>query len=281
MQPDTQPAAALTGGSGLRRYRALLSYDGTGYHGWAAQPGLTTVEETVRTALARIARAPQVRLTCAGRTDAGVHARGQVVHFDAADDLEVARLRVGVNAVLPADIRVLRIEAAAAGFDARFGALWRRYRYRIADRTPDPLQRHMVLAVRRHLDVAGMDQAVGQLVGEHDFGSFCKPRPGATTIRAVRSASWRREPSELVVLDITADAFCHSMVRSIVGACLEVGAGRRPPAWVAQLLAAPSRAAAPPVAPAHGLVLEEVRYPADSELAAAAARARRLRSADC
>lgn len=277
MQQQSQPAPDHVVGGGLSRYRALVAYDGTNYHGWAAQPGLPTVEQELSRAVARILRLPAVRLTCAGRTDAGVHARGQVIHFDAATSLAPARLRAGVNAVLPLDIRVLRVDAAPAAFDARFAALWRRYRYRITDGMPDPLLRHMVVAVRRQLDVAAMDEAVSVLVGEHDFGSFCKPRSGATTIRGLQQVSWSRQRDGLVVLDIRADAFCHSMVRSIVGASLEVGLGRRSRSWLGELLVAPSRQTAAPVAPAHGLVLEEVAYPDDADLAAAAASARRLR----
>lgn len=277
MHDPTPPVPEHVAGGGRSRFRALVAYDGTGYRGWAAQPGLPTVQGQLTAALARITQTPGIRITCAGRTDAGVHARGQVVHFDAPIGLVPGKLRAGVNAVLPPDIRVLRIDAAPPEFDARFCALWRRYRYRITDATPDPLQRHMVLAVRHRLDVDAMHAAVLAIVGEHDFGSFCKPREGATTIRCVQAARWTRD-NGLVALDIRADAFCHSMVRSVVGASIEVGLGRRPPGWLADLLAAPSRQAAAPVAPPHGLVLEEVGYPADSELAARAAVARRRRA---
>lgn len=279
MASQVQPVPEPHLGDGLHRFRATVAYDGTRYHGWAAQPGLPTVEDELTRAVVRIVGQPSIRLTCAGRTDAGVHARGQVVHFDAAADLAPLRLCSGVNAVLPSDIRLLSVSRAPAAFDARFGALWRHYRYRITDGTPDPLLRHMVLSVRRRLDVTAMSDALRVLVGEHDFGSFCKPRAGATTVRGVRAASWSRELSGLIVLDIRADAFCHSMVRSVVGASIEVGLGRRPASWVGDLLASPSRRSAAPVAPARGLVLEEVGYPADADLATVAAAARRLRTA--
>ena len=278
--PDTgEPAPPVAGGGGLRRFRAVLAYDGTAYHGWARQPGLPTVEEAVSAALGRVARVAPPQVTCAGRTDAGVHARGQVIHADLPAQLQPERLRDGLNGVLPGDIRCRSAAVAEPGFDARFAALWRRYEYRVCDDVPDPLARHSVLAVRHPVDVAAMDEAARLLIGEHDFGSFCKPRAGATTVREVLHCSWRRDGAGVAVLQVRADAFCHSMVRSIVGACLAVGAGRRPPQWMAELLAAPSRVRAAPVAPAHGLVLAEVAYPPTAELARRVAAARRLRAA--
>ncbi len=220
----------------------MLAYDGTAYRGWARQPGLPTVEAAVVTALGRVARVEQPEITCAGRTDAGVHARGQVIHTDLPAQLEPKRLRDGLNGVLPSDIRCRSAAVAEPGFDARFAALWRRYEYRVCDDVPDPLTRHCVFAVRHPLDVNAMDAAAQLLVGEHDFGSFCKPRAGATTVREILQCSWRRDGAGRAVLDIRADAFCHSMVRSVVGACLAVGTGRRSTEWVAELLAAPSRA---------------------------------------
>ena len=227
------------------------------------------------TALARILRLP-IAATCAGRTDAGVHALGQVIHFDTDADVEPGRLLRGLNAVLPQDIRCRSAELAPPGFDARFSALWRRYQYRLTDTVPDPLTRNRVWAVPGPVDVALMKEAVAPLIGLHDFGSYCRPRPGATTIRGLAGCGWTRHDGE-VWLDITADAFCHSMVRSIVGASVEVGRGRRPAAWLAQLLASPSREQAAPLAPPHGLVLQEVGYPPDDLLAAQVATARRRR----
>lgn len=263
-------------GGGLRRYRGVVGYDGSGFHGWARQPGLATVEEAIADAIRAIARAEPVGLTCAGRTDAGVHARGQVIHFDAVE-LDAARAQRGLNAVLPPQVRIRSLEPAPPGFDARFSALWRRYRYRVCDGVPDPLERQQVLAVNGPLDVAAMDEAAARLVGLHDFGSFCKPRAGATARRTILGCSWRRIGG-LAVLDIRADAFCHSMVRSIAGACLEVGLGRRPVGWPGELLAVPSRNPAAPVAPPHGLVLEEVGYPPDELLASRAAATRQRRA---
>jgi len=271
------------------RLRIDLAYDGTDFHGWATQPGLRTVQAEVGAALTTALRAPEpVPVVCAGRTDAGVHARGQVVHADVPEPREPAqragspdpeRLTGRLNGILPPDVRVRRVVAAAPGFDARFGALWRRYAYRVADTTGllDPLTRRHVLAWRRPLDLAAMDEAATALVGHHDFASFCKQREGATTVRTLLDLAWRRDEAGVAVLDVRADAFCHSMVRSLVGCLLAVGEGRRQPAWAADVLAARARSAQVAVAPAHGLTLEEVAYPDDADLGARAeaTRARR------
>jgi len=297
------------------RVRLDLAYDGTGFHGWAAQPGLRTVEGVLTDALATVLRAP-VRLTVAGRTDAGVHASGQVAHLDVPvaawralpgrstrtpeqallDRLGGVLAREAQGGPAPAprgagDLVVHGVRAVPAAFDARFSALTRRYRYRIADGGPagaprDPARRGQVLWVNERLDVDAMQTSAHPLLGEHDFLSYCRPREGATTIRTLKEFSWRRVPADapgpdggLVTLTVVADAFCHSMVRSLVGAALEVGTGRRDVDWPARLLAARSRGRAAPVAPAHGLTLEAVTYPADAELAAQAERARTLRRA--
>jgi tRNA pseudouridine38-40 synthase len=252
------------------RLRIDLAYDGTDFYGWAAQPALRTVEGELAAALATVLRVPSLDVTCAGRTDAGVHARGQVVHCDADDppDQLVRRL----NGVLPRDVRVRRVAEAPEGFDARFSALWRRYAYRVAD-TPevlDPLQRRQVLAWPRPLDLGAMNDASAALVGLHDFASFCKQREGATTIRTLHELTWGRDATGLAVATVRADAFCHSMVRSLVGCLLAIGEGRRPPEWAAEVLEAGARDSAVAVVHAHGLTLEEVAYPADGDLAARA-----------
>jgi tRNA pseudouridine38-40 synthase len=249
------------------RLRIDLAYDGTDFHGWAAQPALRTVEGELTTSLATVLRVPSVDVVCAGRTDAGVHARGQVVHCDveAAPDQLLRRL----NGILPPDLRVHRVVEAAHGFDARFSALWRRYAYRIAD-TPaalDPLMRRQVLAWPRPLDLDAMNQASQALLGLHDFASFCKQREGATTIRTLQELGWSRDAAGVAVGTVRADAFCHSMVRSLVGCLVAIGEGRRPPEWAAEILTAGARDPAVTVAHAHGLTLEEVGYPADDELA--------------
>ena len=262
------------------RLRIDLSYDGTDFRGWATQPGLRTVQAELSQALATALRLPSVDLVVAGRTDAGVHARGQVVHTDVetTDDLILRRL----NGLLPRDIRVRRVAEAPPGFDARFGALWRRYAYRVADSAEslDPLTRRHVLARGRPLDLEAMNQAADLLLGKHDFASFCRQREGATTIRTLLDLSWARDETGVAVATVRADAFCHSMVRSIVGCLLAIGEGRRPVAWAGQILEAVVRDPAVAVAPAHGLTLEEVAYPPDDEVAVRAQETRRKRALD-
>lgn len=305
-------------GSGTVRIRLDLAYDGGGFSGWAAQPGLRTVEGVLTDALTTVLRAP-VRLTVAGRTDAGVHAAAQVAHLDIP--LQAWRLLPGrsqrppgqalltrLSGVLAresqqwsrsaglslprgaSDIVVHRARRVTGDFDARFSALERRYTYRIADAASprDPRRRGHVLWLPEELDAGAMDAACAPLLGEHDFLSYCKPRQGATTIRTLTALRWRRVPQEgagpdggLVTLEVAADAFCHSMVRSLVGAGLAVGQGRQGPDWPGELLAARTRQGAAPVAPPHGLTLEAVSYPPDEELAAQAARARVLRTSCC
>ena len=262
------------------RLRIDLSYDGTDFHGWATQPGLRTVQGTLEAALATVLRVPAVTLVCAGRTDTGVHARGQVVHvdLDGVDELDERLLR-RLNGILPPDVRVRTVAAAEAGFDARFSALWRRYAYRVADDPTllDPLRRHHVLWWPRPLDVEAMAQASRALLGLRDFAAFCKRREGATTIRTLQELGWARDADGLAVATVQADAFCHHMVRSLVGCLLAVGEGRRPVGWPAEVLAAGARDPAVAVVPAHGLTLEEVGYPDAAALADQAERARARR----
>ena len=260
------------------RLRIDLAYDGGEFHGWAAQPGLRTVQGELEAALATVLRLPSVALVCAGRTDTGVHARGQVTHADVTpEDLAAAAgrfegepevaLERRLNGILPADLRVRRVSVAPGGFDARFSAMWRRYAYRICDGVADPLTRGHVLAWPRRLDVEAMNETSATLLGLHDFAAFCKQREGATTIRTLLDLSWRRD-DDLLTGTVRADAFCHHMVRSLVGALVAVGEGRRPASWAAEVLAAGARDAAVTVVPAHGLTLEEVAYPPDDELLA-------------
>ena len=235
------------------------------------------------------------RLVVAGRTDAGVHARGQVCHADlparawagtagrSGREPGVA-LERRLRGVLPPDVRVHRVRAAPQGFDARFSAVRRRYAYRVSEAPsgPDPLRRFDVLDHRRPLDVEAMSEAAQQLVGLHDFAAFCRRRAGATTIRTLLGYRWHRpaahEPdSGLAMATVEADAFCHSMVRALVGAVLPVGAGRRPVDWPAQVLAAGVRDAGVTVVSPAGLTLEEVTYPPDDQLAVRAEQARTTR----
>jgi tRNA pseudouridine38-40 synthase len=280
----TEPADPLTGAGGLVRLRLDLGYDGSGFAGWARQPGQRTVQGVVEDGITTVLRLDDVRLTCAGRTDAGVHARGQVAHLDVpaealvtqGDERTLARRLAGV---LPDDVRVDRVAPAPSGFHARFGALSRRYAYRVSDRPygVDPLRRRDVLDHRRALDVAAMDEAGRLLEGERDFAAFCRHRAGATTVRALLEHRWSRDPDGYLVGRVVADAFCHNMVRAMVGAVLVVGEGRREPVWVAEVLTGAERRPDVPVVAPHGLTLEEVRYPPDEELAARADATRRRR----
>lgn len=260
------------------RIRLDLSYDGTAFHGWAAQPRLRTVQGELTAALVTALRVPSVDVVCAGRTDAGVHARGQVVHVDlpaeVAEPPALPSLVRRLNGILPVDVRIRGAVEAPPHFDARFGALWRRYAYRIADRPAalDPLARAHVLAWPRPLDERAMNAAALLLVGRHDFASFCKPREGATTIRTLEELSWERDASGVLVGTVRADAFCHSMVRSLVGCLIAVGEGRKPVDWADDILRAAVRSSSVPVVQAQGLTLEEVGYPPDEGLEARAAQ---------
>ena len=275
----------------LTRVRLDLAYDGTGFHGWASQPALRTVQGEVEAALATVLRLPAVPVTCAGRTDTGVHARGQVIHLDVDEAaLEAAAGRSGappveslvrrLNGVLPADVRVRDGRVAPDGFDARFGAVWRRYCYRVADKpgTVDPLARRHVLTWSRPLDLAAMNEAAAALVGEHEFAAFCKRREGATTIRRLLELRWERTSDGVAELTVRADAFCHHMVRSLTGCLLAVGEGRQGRGWPQAVLTAAVRDPRVAVVPAHGLTLEEVAYPPDAELAAQAEATRVVRT---
>jgi tRNA pseudouridine38-40 synthase len=275
----------------VTRLRLDLAYDGTDFSGWADQPGLRTVQGELSDALTTVLRSPEpVRVTVAGRTDAGVHARGQVAHIDVDDEAYAAlpgrsdrapelALTSRLSGILPPDVVVRRVTRAPDGFDARFSAVERRYLYRLADPTAtrDPLRRRDTVWWRHQLDVEAMNEAAMRLVGLGDFASFCKRREGATTIRTLLEYTWRRLDDGVLVATVRADAFCHSMVRSLVGGVVPVGEGRFAPDWPAVLQARRERAAEIRVMPAHGLSLEEVRYPDDTDLAAQAVRARARR----
>jgi tRNA pseudouridine38-40 synthase len=265
------------------RLRVDLSYDGAEFSGWAAQPGRRTVEGVLSETLGHVLRLPgPVRLTVAGRTDSGVHARGQVAHADLPADAWVTHADAVLRRLaraLPPDLRVRSVAPAPEGFDARFSALWRRYAYRIADNpaNADPLRRFDTLWNQRPLDLGAMNEAAALLLGEHDFAAFCRKREGATTVRALRRLSWERDTDGVVIGSVIADAFCHNMVRALVGALLPVGEGTRPPAWPAEVLAAATRDPAVQVVPPHGLSLEEVGYPPPDQLATRAKLTRRVR----
>ena len=274
-------------GEALIRWRLDISYDGANFSGWAAQAGRRTVQGELEVWLARILRlAEHPRLVCAGRTDAGVHARGQVAHVDldaATLDEGATALTRRLNGVLGGDCVVRRISVAPPGFDARFGAIWRRYVYRISDAgvPPDPLYRYQIAQLPVEVDLARFNEAAAGLLGLKDFGAFCRGREGASTIRTLLELSGRRVASGpmagVIECTVRADAFCHSMVRSLVGALVAVATGRRDHEWLAEVMERGVRDSTILVMPAHGLTLEEVGYPADHELAARAREARAVR----
>jgi tRNA pseudouridine38-40 synthase len=280
IQLSDEPATGS--GGGLVRVRFDISYDGTALHGWARQPVAhgRTVQADLEEALARVLRRP-VSLTVAGRTDAGVHAAGQVAHADVTRvvwEEHRAKLVRRLRGVLPADISVRAVREVPTEFDARFGALARHYVYRLtdADAGPEPLRRADTVAWPRRLDAGAMAAAAAPLVGLRDFAAFCRRREGATTIRTLLDLRVERD-GDLVRVFASADAFCHSMVRSLVGALTAVGEGRRPPEWPAALLASTGRSSEVPVVPPGGLTLVAVDYPPDEELAARAERTRAVR----
>ncbi|WP_309108614.1 tRNA pseudouridine synthase A [Arthrobacter sp.] len=294
---DQKPAAPVLGDGGFLRIRLDLAYDGGPFSGWAVQPGLPTVQGVLEEALALLIRRP-VRVTVAGRTDAGVHARGQVVHLDLTQaewlglnrgaelDPAVALLRRLRGALsrglgdLTGAIEVHRVALAAEGFDARFSALWRRYSYRIADGPAlwDPLGRSSTLWHKAPLDVTLMNEGASKLLGLQNFLSYCKPREGSTTIRELQRFEFARGTDGVIVATVQADAFCHNMVRALIGSALYVGEGAESPGWLHERLLLQKRDARSVLAAPHPLVLEEVAYPSDSELLARAELTRALRT---
>ena len=288
-EPATGPGGGLAPSRPVRRFRLDISYDGTDFSGWAVQPTRRTVQGVLTEALSRILRT-EVSLTVAGRTDAGVHASGQVAHCDIPEDtaggipggpaLDPGWLVRRLARLLPPDVRVRAVTAVPEAFDARFAALRRHYAYRVATAAhgADPLRARDTLSWPHPVDVAAVNLASALLVGEHDFAAFCKHREGATTVRGLERFDWTADPDGVLTAAVTADAFCHSMVRSLVGAMLDVGRGRRAPGWPASLLTRTGRESGVAVAPAHGLTLVAVDYPPDAELARRAALTRNVRS---
>jgi tRNA pseudouridine38-40 synthase len=266
------------------RVRLDVSYDGGEFSGWAIQPDRRTVAGVLLAALARLVGADTpLGLTVAGRTDAGVHATGQVCHVDlpaaAWDELRDSLLR-RLAALMPPDARVRAATPVPPTFDARFSATFRRYEYRVADVPwgPEPLRRRDTLGWVRPLDLDRLNEAAAGLLGEHDFAAFCKRKEHATTIRAINRLDWRRAADGVCVATVQADAFCQAMVRSLVGAMLTVGDGRRDPSWPAELLTLRERSSEVTVAPPHGLTLIAVGYPDEAMYAARAEATRRLRA---
>ena len=253
--------------SGFRRLRIDLAYDGTNFAGWAKQPDRRTVQECIETALATISQiAPETIV--AGRTDAGVHATGQVIHVDLPESVSLDDLVYKLNRILDQDVRIHNISIAPEAFHARFSALRRYYRYKILDdnKVLDPLARLDVSTWYRPLDLDVMNKTSALLLGEHDFAAFCKFREGATTIRTLEKYEWKRSPEGFLVADIVADAFCYSMVRNLVGAVVCVADGRFDPEWIVGVLNNKERVSDSLVFPARGLTLYQVDYPNDAEL---------------
>jgi tRNA pseudouridine38-40 synthase len=285
---------AIDADGGLVRLRLDIAYDGTDFAGWAAQTDQRTVAGLLEETLSTVFRT-EVRLRAAGRTDAGVHATGQVAHVDVPTDTlpnayprsprphqsEFQPLIHRLGRLLPVDVRVRQIVRAPAGFDARFSALRRHYVYRIttADYGVEPHQARYVTGWPRALDVDAMAVASRNLLGLNDFAAFCRHREAATTIRDLQRFDWERD-GDLITAHVSADAFCWSMVRSLVGAVLAVGEHRRTADWCAELLTSARRSSDFAAAPARGLTLVGVDYPADSELQARTLITRDLRTRD-
>ncbi len=227
--------------SGFRRLRLDLSYDGTNFSGWAVQPDRRTVQQVIEDAISTVAQA-KAETIVAGRTDAGVHATGQVIHVDVPEILELSDLAYKLNRILDEDIRINQISIAPPAFHARFSALRRYYEYRIL------------------------------LLGTHNYAAFCKFREGATTIRTLETFSWRRDGNGYLIGDVIADAFCYSMVRNLVGAIVCVADGRKDLSWITTLLEDKERVSDSLVFPARGLTLYQVDYPNDAELLERAAK---------
>jgi tRNA pseudouridine38-40 synthase len=258
--------------SGFRRLRINIAYDGTAFFGWATQPDKRTIQDLVEEAVARISRG-DVESVVAGRTDAGVHATGQVIHIDLpdavfAEGLTYRDLRYKLNRILDEDVRIMDISDAPEGFHARFSALRRIYTYKILDNNEviAPLSRYDVAPWYRPLDVDLMNKASALVLGHHDFAAFCKFKEGGTTIRTLEKYQWHRDSEGLLIAEVVADAFCYSMVRNLVGAVVCVADGRKDPSWMAELLANKERVSDSLVFPARGLSLTRVEYPSNDEL---------------
>jgi len=258
--------------SGFRRLRIDIAYDGTAFLGWATQPDHRTIQDHVEHAISQVSRG-EVQSIVAGRTDAGVHATGQVIHVDLpetvfSEGLTYPDLRYKLNRILDEDVRIMQISDAPEGFHARFSALRRIYTYKILDNNAviPPLSRYDLAPWYRPLDAELMNKASALLLGHHDFAAFCKFKEGGTTIRTLEKYQWQRDETGLLVAEVVADAFCYSMVRNLVGAVVCVADGRKDPSWVAELLANKERVSDSLVFPARGLSLTRVDYPSEQEM---------------
>ena len=245
----------------MGRFRGILEYDGTDFHGFQQQAEQRTVQAELEAAIGRISGSGRVVISAAGRTDSGVHASGQVIAFDLEWHHGVAKLLRSINAHLPVDAGLIALEHAHDGFDPRRAARWRRYEYRIYNAPiRSPLHARMSWIVWPKLDIGAMQAGAGYLLGEHDFATFGRaPDKRGHTLRTVREAVWRAE-GESLVFAIEANAFLYHMARSIVGALRMVGSGRWQAKMMEEVLASRDRARCGTLAPPHGLTLVEVKY---------------------
>ena len=259
--------------SGFLRLRIDLAYDGTSFFGWGKQPDRRTVQEEVEKAIATITQS-KIDSIVAGRTDAGVHASGQVIHVDVPETIKLEELGYKLNRILDTDVRIMNISVAPVAFHARFSALRRHYTYKILDANQviSPLHLFYFASWYRRLDIEAMNQASALLLGDHDFAAYCKFREGATTIRQLQKFEWVRDAEGYLMGDVVADAFCYSMVRNLVGAIVCVADGRKASDWISTLLENKERVSDSMVFPARGLSLYKVGYPEAPELLERAAK---------
>jgi len=267
---------------GLIRIRGKIAYDGKDFSGWGMQPDRRTVQGELENAISTFLRVDRVIVQCAGRTDAGVHATAQVIHFDISekDAMDMKDLTYRINAILPEDISIQELEITTPDFDARFAALSRRYEYLIYQGQRNPLLRDRAHRSYLPLDVEAMSDASQSLIGLHDFSAFCKKREGATTIRTLMKFDWTETADGLIKVELEADAFCYSMVRGLIGAVLAIGEGKFDKAWLENYLAGKEREAHVFAAPALGLTLVDVKYPDASEYAKRIAETLQVRDSD-
>ena len=252
--------------SGFLRLRIDLAYDGTDFYGWGKQPDRRTVQGEIEKALSTISQSA-IDTVVAGRTDAGVHATGQVIHVDVPETINLDEIAYKLNRILDEDVRIMNVQIAPEGFHARFSALRRTYTYKILDRNLPipPISRHDIASWYRPLDPDLMNRASELVLGHHDFAAFCKFKEGGTTIRTLEKFEWERQ-GDLLISTIIADAFCYSMVRNLVGAVVCVADGRKDPTWMEELLTNKERVSDSLVFPARGLTLSSVEYPTDDQL---------------
>ncbi len=252
--------------SGFLRLRLDLAYDGTNFFGWGKQPDRRTVQEEVEKAIAIVSQS-KIDSIVAGRTDAGVHATGQVIHVDVPESINLDEIAYKLNRILDEDIRIIQVSIAPEAFHARFSALRRSYIYKILDKNlpVPPINRFDIASWYRPLEVDSLNEASALVLGHHDFAAYCKFREGGTTIRTLEKFQWERQ-GDLLVASVVADAFCYSMVRNLVGAAVCVADGRKKSSWMGELLANKERVSDSLVFPARGLTLSSVEYPTNDQL---------------